>query len=82
MTTPSAKMTKRYTDTLLIFQISFVYRAKFSYFVIFSASVLGRLWVKGTAISITSAIFFSVDEHYIGSAETYCLISYDRPVSI
>ena len=26
----------------------------------FSASVLGGLWVKGTAISITSAILFSL----------------------
>jgi len=28
-----------------------IYRAKFSYFVMFSALVLDRLWVKGIAIS-------------------------------
>ena len=60
MTTPSAKMTKGYTGTLLSFQLFFICRAKFSYFVIFSASVLGRLWVKRTAISVTSAVVFSL----------------------
>jgi len=39
VTTPSAEMTKGYTDRLLILQIIFISRAKFSYFVIFSASV-------------------------------------------
>ena len=58
VTTPSTEMTKRYIDALLSFQILFISRVKFSYFIIFSVSVLGRLWVKGTAISITSAILF------------------------
>jgi len=39
VTTPSSEMTKGYTDTLLILQIIFISRVKFSYFVIFSASV-------------------------------------------
>ena len=60
MTAPSAKMAKGYTDMLLSFQLLFIYRAQFSYFVIFSASVLGRLWVKGAAISITNAVVFSL----------------------
>jgi hypothetical protein len=82
MTTPSAEMTKGYTDSLLSFQLLFIYRAKFSYFVIFSASVLGRLWVKGTAVFITSAGVFSLSMNTIGSAEIYRFISYDRPVPI
>jgi len=60
MTIPSAEMTKGYTDPLLSFQLFFIYRAKFSYFVIFSASVMGRLWVNGTVVSITSAVVFSL----------------------
>ena len=60
MTTPSAKMT-----TLLSFQLFFIYRTKFSCFVFFSASVLGRLWVKGTAVSITSAVVFSLSVNTI-----------------
>jgi hypothetical protein len=52
-------------------------RAKFPYFLIFSVSVLGRLRVKGTSISITSAVFIlSIDEHYIRSAEIYCFICF------
>ena len=60
MTFPSAEMTKEYIDTLLNFQIFLITSAMFSYFVIFSASILGRLWVKGTAVSITSAVLFSL----------------------
>jgi hypothetical protein len=60
MTIPSAEMTKGYTDTLLSFQLFFIYKAKLSCFVIFSASVMGRLWVNGTAASITSAAVFSL----------------------
>ena len=60
MTSTSAEVTKGYADTLLSFQLFFIYRAKFSYFVIFSALVLGRLWVNGTAVSITSAVVFSL----------------------
>jgi len=33
-----------------------IFWAKFSFFVIFSASVLGKLWVKGTALYIASAL--------------------------
>jgi hypothetical protein len=51
VTPTSAEMTKGYADTLLSFHIFLISRTKFSYFVIFSASVLGRLWVKGTAVS-------------------------------
>ena len=51
MTTPSDEITKGYTDTLS-FQIFAISMAKFSYFIIFCASVLGRLWVKGTVIAI------------------------------
>jgi len=54
-------MTKGCTDRLLNFQIFLIFRAKFSYSVIFSASVLGRLRVKGTAaVSVTkSAVLLS-----------------------
>jgi hypothetical protein len=55
--TPSAEMTKGCTYTLLNFQIFLIFRAKFSCFVIFSDSVLGRLWVKGTAVSNTVAVY-------------------------
>jgi len=37
---------------LLNFLIFFISRAKFSYILIFSATGLGGLWVKGTAISL------------------------------
>jgi len=58
VTTLSAEMTEGYIDPLLSFQIFLISRFKFSNFIIFSASVLGRLWVEGTALSITSAVFF------------------------
>ena len=60
MTTTSAEMTKGYTEKVLSFHIFFISRVKFPYFFIFSASVLGRLRVKGTAISITCAVLFSL----------------------
>jgi len=41
MTTSSAEKTKSYIDTLLSFEIFLIYRVKFSYFIILSASVLG-----------------------------------------
>ena len=47
VTTPSSEMAKGYTDTLLILQIIFISRAKFSYFVIFSASVWEGYGSKG-----------------------------------
>jgi len=53
-------MTKCYTDTLLTFQIYLISRAKFSYFVILSASVFGRLRVTRTAIFIMRAVLFSL----------------------
>jgi len=59
VTTPSAEMSVEYTDTSLSFQIFLIPRAKFSYFLVSSASVLKRLWVKGTAISIT-VLFYSL----------------------
>ena len=59
MATPSAEMSVGHTDTFLSFQIFLIFKAKFSYFFIFSASVLKRLWVKGTAISIT-VLFYSL----------------------
>jgi len=40
VTTPSTEMTEGYIDGLLSFQIFFISRVKFSYFVIFSVSVL------------------------------------------
>jgi len=43
VTTPSPEMTEVCIDTLLSFQIFFISRAKFSYFIIFFASVIGRL---------------------------------------
>ena len=60
MTTPSAEITEKCTDTLLNFHKFLVSRTKFSYLVIFSASVFGRLWVKRTAVSITCCFIFSV----------------------
>jgi len=59
MTTPSTEMTKRHIDMLLSFQIMLMSWDKFLHFVIFSLSVLGRLWVKRTAVSITSGVLFS-----------------------
>ena len=44
---------------LVSFQIFLIPRTKFSYFVIFCFSLLGRLWVKGIAVSITNAVLFS-----------------------
>jgi hypothetical protein len=63
--TPSAEMTKGYTDTILSFQIFLISRAKFSCFVIFPDSVLGRLWVKGTAVSNTVAVLFSLSTNTV-----------------
>lgn len=56
VTTPSAEMNKGNIDTLLRLEIFLFSRAMFSRFVIFPASALGRVWVKGTAISIASAV--------------------------
>ena len=56
--TSSTVITKGYIERLLSFQIFLISRAKFSFFVISSASVLGRLWANGTAISVMSAVLF------------------------
>ena len=62
---------------MLSFQIFLISRANFPYFAIFSASVLGTLRVKGTAISITSAVFIlSIDEHCIRAVEIYRFICF------
>jgi len=60
VTTPAAEMTRGYIDMLLSFQILLIFRAKFSYFVIFSPSILESLCVKETAVSVTSAVLFSL----------------------
>jgi len=52
-------MIKGYTDTLSV-QAFFIFMAKFSYFVIFCPSVLARLWVKGTAMSIIIIITVTI----------------------
>ena len=57
VTTSSTEIPKEDVNTLLSFQMFLIPRAKFSYFVTFSASVLKRLWVNRTSISITSAVF-------------------------
>ena len=59
VTTFFIKMTERYIATLLSLQIFLISRFKFSNFIIFSASAVGRLGVKGTALAITSAVLFS-----------------------
>jgi len=43
----------------------------------FSASVLGRLWVKGTAISVTSAVVFSLSMNTILLLLLLLLLSLD-----
>jgi len=59
VTAPSTKMTKGCIHSLLRLQLFLISMAKVSYFFfIFSASILGRLWVKGTAVS--QVLFYSV----------------------
>ena len=60
VTTFSTGMTEGYIATLLSFQIFLISRFKFSNFIIFSTSAVGRLGVKGTALAITSAVLFSL----------------------
>lgn len=58
----STQVTKVHINMLLSFQIFLTSRAKFSYFPVFSASPLERLWVMGTTISVTNAaLFFLLD---------------------
>lgn len=58
-------------DMLLSFQEFFISRAKLSYFIISSVSVWGKLWVKGTAVSIMSAVSFSLSMRNISSLLKY-----------
>jgi hypothetical protein len=58
VTTSSAEMAEGCIDTLLDFQIFLISSAKFSCSVIFSATVLGRIWVNVTAVSVTTAVLF------------------------
>lgn len=60
VTTCSSEITKVHTEMLLSLQTLLISRAKFLYFIIFSVSFLGKLWVKGTALSITSAVLLSL----------------------
>jgi hypothetical protein len=60
VTTPPAEIAEEYIDKLLSLQIFFISTAKLFFFLIFSASVLMRVWVKGTAIAITSAVLLSL----------------------
>jgi len=48
---PSTEMIKGCINSLLHLQLFFISRAKVSYFLILSASILGRLRVRGSAIS-------------------------------
>jgi len=59
-------------------------KAKFSYFEIFSASVLGMLWVRSTdIISFTSAVILSVSTSTLSVLlKSNLLIGYDRKVLI
>jgi len=83
VTTPFAEKTKVFADTFLSFQIFFISRAKLSHFLIFRPSVLGRLWVKGTAVSITKCCSnIHVDERCIRSLDTYRFSRYYRSVRI
>jgi hypothetical protein len=82
VTTPSAEMIEGDIGTLLSFQILFVSRAKFSCYVILSVSVLERLRVKRTAISITGSVLFSIDEHLIRSVAIYRSANYYTDIEI
>jgi len=62
---------------MLSSQIFLLSSVKISYCIIFYASVLERLWVKETAISLTSAALFSL---LIDTVEVYCFLSYNSPV--
>ena len=81
VTTPPAEVTMGYIDTLLSYQVSLISRAKFSDFVIFSASVLGNLWFKGSAICITSVVSFSLSISTISSLlkSTVVSVTIDLP---
>jgi hypothetical protein len=75
VTTP-AEMTKEYKDVVKLPDISY-FRAKFSYFITFSTSILESLWVKKTAVSITNAVLFS----RLMNTKS-CPISYDQPITL
>jgi len=57
----------------------FISKVKISYCAIFYASVLERLWVKRTAISLISAALFSL---LIDTVEVYHFLSRNSPVSV
>jgi hypothetical protein len=72
-------MTKGCTDTLLICQIFLTARTKCSYFVIFSASVLERLWCQSNCCICYKCCFvLLVNKRCIRSVDTYRFIGYDR----
>ena len=71
-------MTKGCTDTLLSCQIFLIARAKFSYFVIFSASVLERLWGQSNCCICYKCFVLLVSKHCIRAVDTYRFIGYDK----
>jgi len=77
--TSSAVVTKGYIERLLNFQIFLISRAKFSFFVISSVSVLG---LRNSCIYYESYCILSIDEHSIRSVEICRFIGYDMPVPI
>jgi hypothetical protein len=81
VTTP-AEMAKVCIDTLN-FQIFLISRFKFSYVVIFSASVLVKVMGSRELLYLLQVLFFlSIDEHHIRSFEVCHFIGYDRHVPI
>ena len=79
VTTPHAEMTEIYTYKLLIFQIFLISRNKLSCFVIFSASVMGRVWVKVAPLSVTSAVLLSLQRLLLlllSSSSNFSLLSF------
>jgi hypothetical protein len=79
--THSTQVTKVHINILLSFQIFLTSRATFSYFLIFSASALEKLWVMGTNICYKCYFILPIG-YCIRSVEVCHSISYDRPVPI
>jgi hypothetical protein len=72
-------MTKGCTDTLLSYQLFLIARTKFSYFVIFSAWDLERLWGQSNCrICYKCCLVLLVNKHCIRSVDIYRFIGYDR----
>jgi len=83
VTTPAAEMTEACINTLLRFQIFLISRARFSYFINFSVSVLETLWVKGSAVSATSSfLFFLLMNTVLGLLKVDHCNTYDRSVPL